>query len=166
MVWLSPHISSDRFPTGVPKTIDEKILVFEDRVLGWQIEPAEQLICSSGHAGFAVIHILASYFEMVGMALRGRRPVSPPRAKKKRRKKKQRQRVRRDSREYFDAGVRDVFPTIASWKQRHVRWFVSALWGDVRCKMYHEGMTGPGVFLSANYADPYVFEDLGPGQHP
>lgn len=164
-VWLSPRISTDDFPAGHHVSLDDKIRVFEDRVLGWQLEPAAQLIGSNQHAGFATLHIVGSYFEMVGMALLGKRGPSTIASKSRRKRKKRAQQLTRTAHEYFESGVRDVFPSLSTKKRRHARWFAAAFWGDVRCRLYHEGITGPGVYLSGGHSEPYVFGDCGPGRH-
>ena len=73
---ISPKHKRSDFPRVL--TLDDKIEVFEDRTLGWQLDIAERVAngvkaddgttkCKpTKHSGFAVLHILFSYFEMIG----------------------------------------------------------------------------------------------------
>ena len=76
---ISRKYSSDDF--GGKPDLDQKILIFEDRVLWWQLEIAEELHRlieapeNNGktlqHAAFALISILFSYFEMIAQYQKG-----------------------------------------------------------------------------------------------
>ncbi len=56
-----------------PPTLNEKINVFEDRVIGWQLRIAEVILNGdpivgsrpSPHADFAALTAVVSYFEMI-----------------------------------------------------------------------------------------------------
>lgn len=141
--YISPRFTTDDFPDG-PKTIEDKLKVFEDRVRGWQLGIALQTIERDRHSGFAVLHIVTSYFEMIAMYIGG--PA-----------------LMMGSKRYFRAGVMAVFPELAREKKRHVRWFVNSLYKNVRCGLYHEGMTRTGIVLTGDTTQPYRFEDLGSG---
>ena len=63
---ISPHYTTDHFPHG-PREVDQKILVFLDRVEGWQLGVADYLVKNQvGYRGFALLLIVVSYFEMIG----------------------------------------------------------------------------------------------------
>jgi len=68
-IWLSPSYQDTDFP--LPHSLDTKITLFEDRVLGWKLDIADQIInggqekSSIRHSGFAVLDIVFSYFEMI-----------------------------------------------------------------------------------------------------
>ena len=68
--YISKTYTTDDFSDGFT-TIEDKLKVFADRVRGWQLEVAAQLIADNPHAGFGVLHIVTSYFEMIGMYLMG-----------------------------------------------------------------------------------------------
>ena len=153
MHYISKSYTMENFPHGVT-TIEDKLKLFADRVSGWQLEIAAQLIADNPHAGFGVLHIVTSYFEMIGMYLKG-----PAIGKRKKRKRKGRSRV------CFVAGARDVFPELAKEKPKHEAWFLNSMYGDVRCGLYHQGMTKGGIFVSQDIGAPFEFRDLGKGKH-
>jgi hypothetical protein len=47
--YISPSFTTDDFPDG-PKTIEDKLKVFEDRVRGWQLNIALQTIKRDRHS--------------------------------------------------------------------------------------------------------------------
>ena len=142
--YISPKYTDNDFPGG-PKTLEDKILVFEDRVFGWQLNIAAELMKHDGDAGFAVLHIVTSYFEMIAMYIHGPGPAG--------------------SAEYFKKGARAAFPELDDEHPQHVRWFIRSLYRAVRCGLYHQGMTRVGILLSGDIGAPYEFNDLGPGKH-
>src|SRR4030066_58880 len=67
---ISPKYTTLDFPDGM--TLENKIDVFEDRIEGWQIGIAKKIIQHEiQHSGFALLHIVFSYFEMLGKYLSG-----------------------------------------------------------------------------------------------
>src|SRR5438128_1505393 len=62
-------------------SLDDKITIFADRVLGWQLDIAEEIRTqieneqnhgtAIQHAGFALLSILFSYFEMIAQYQKG-----------------------------------------------------------------------------------------------
>jgi len=58
------------FPDGM--TLENKIDVFEDRIDGWQIGIAKKIIQHEiQHSDYALLHIVFSYFEMIGRYISG-----------------------------------------------------------------------------------------------
>lgn len=117
-------------------SLDQKIEVFFEQTWGWQLRVAD-LIANGGepigggpelkkieHSGFAVLQICLSYFEMIGqcMALGG-------------------------SEACFKAGVRAVFPSLASTDDEFVDSLLHQLYVDARCGLYHSSRTRRGVGL-------------------
>ena len=119
-----------------PLTFEQKVEVFYQRALGWQLHIAD-LVANGGvafgengdpngktvsairHSGFAVLQICLSYFETIGRytgATGG-------------------------SRAAFRKGVEEVFPDLASQKAALVKAFVAALYEDARCGLYHNTQT-------------------------
>jgi hypothetical protein len=141
-VYLGPNLTTDDFPNGL-QTIDDKLKVFADRVDGWQLKIARDLIERDGHAGFAVLHIVTSYIEMIAMYVNGPGLMG--------------------SKKYFEAGAKSVFPELHKENRRHVRWFLKSLYKNLRCGLYHQGMTRAGILLSGDPRQPYEFHDLGSG---
>ena len=145
MVHISPRYKDTDFPHG--RSLEQKIDIFEDQTLGWQIDVADVLIngCSGSpgvpdilphpHAGYAVLSILVSYFEAIAKFQDGFTGEGC-------------------SKGYFKRGVRDVFPQLAEHPQCLVDEANDNLYRLVRCDLYHAAMTGTGVSISFGYPSP------------
>ncbi len=134
---ISPKHMSDDFPGGMK--LDDKIEVFIARVEGWQLGVAKEMVEKGvSHRGFALLHVVTSYFEMIAKYQAGYVGSSK-------------------SEEYFVAGVRDVFPVLANWPQQFVSNVLDALYGGVRCGLYHAGMVKGKVALSGDLPAPMVY---------
>jgi len=133
MLYLSPNIKDS--DVGSPPTLDDKIRLFEDRVIGWQLNPADCLRKSCGeHVGFAMLHILTSYFEMIAKYEAGHLRD-------------------RDSEKYFRLGVRAVFPNLNdlnSWPSNDQDDALGLMYQSLRCGLYHGGLTEDGIAVSWN----------------
>ena len=105
--------------------LEDKIEVFIARIEGWQIGVAKEIIQKGiTHRGFALLHIILSYFEMLGKYLDGFIKE-------------------RKSRFYFTKGVKATFPEIGEEEEA----FLDALYENVRNGLYHVGMTKINVML-------------------
>lgn len=129
MTWISPNFQNVDFPSGM--STDQEIEVFADRVKGWQLDIAQQCIDNIRHSGFAVLHIVASYFEMIakfqdGFAKEGK------------------------SQEYFKKGVYSVFPALHNYPREVSDRLLNKLYEDVRCGLYHSGITGSDITINPN----------------
>lgn len=120
---------------GVSPSIDDKISVFEDRVLGWQLEVAELIReqienAPTGspwqHAAFGLLNSLVSYFEMIAQYRSGQSSSGK-------------------SGQFFQDGLEDVFPRQFSVAEK------KAIYSAVRCGLYHNAMTKRGVVLSGDF---------------
>jgi hypothetical protein len=74
-MWITPKYQDTDF--SWPLSVEDKITIFLDRTLGWQLEIANK--CANGEkdaagnvvsegipgSGYAVLHIVLSYFEMM-----------------------------------------------------------------------------------------------------
>lgn len=130
---ISPKYSHDSF--GPDPTLDDKIAVYEDRVLGWQLDIAE-LIRSEienappgsqwQHAAFGLLNCLVSYFEMIAQYRSGRSSSGK-------------------SGQFFRDGLEEVFPR--SFKPDEME----AIYSGVRCGLYHNAMTKRRVVLSGDF---------------
>jgi hypothetical protein len=120
---ISPKYNTLDFPNGM--TLENKIDVFADRIDGWQIGIAKKIIQHEiQHSGFALLHIVISYFEMIGKYLSGY--VGD-----------------RGSRSNFKKGVKATFPEIGPEEEV----FLNSLYQSVRNGLYHLGMTKINVML-------------------
>ena len=142
-MWIAWNINSDniRWP---PSTIEEKVEIFYQRALGWQLHIAD-LIANGGepsgksgrveplsHSGFAVLQICLSYFETIGNY----------------EQKEFSRGTKRTSFRYFEKGVRSVLPQLLALHGETVfDELVERLYSGARCGLYHKSMTVPGVGL-------------------
>ena len=123
---ISPQFQDIDFPSEM--SLDQKIEVFADRVTGWQLNIAQK--CADiPHSGFAVLSIVFSYFEMIAKYQDGYKGVDKVQ-------------------EYFKKGFVDVYPTLSNEPQDIREKILEKLYYDVRCGMYHNGITGPDIELS------------------
>ncbi len=126
-------------------SFDDKVAIFYERVWGWQLHIAE--LCLDGgkdhegkadlqkipHSAFAAMQIMLSYFEMIAKYEDGFVPAN----------KKQGQ-----SKKYFKAGLKSVFPSLASHNQSDVDSFLDTFYEKVRCGLYHLAQTEAGIVLT------------------
>jgi len=135
--WVSPNYTeADK---GTNPSESDLVEVFRDRVDGWQLAIAEEMLRqvedsatypAMRHAGYTLISVVFSYFEMVGQIIgRGQQP-SPT--------------------EDFVRGFKDVYP-----KTRLTTGEIKIIYGRVRCGMYHDGYTKRGVYISSRYKQTF-----------
>jgi hypothetical protein len=136
-------------------SLEKKIEIFHAKVWGWTIHIAE-LVANGGksHAktgdaaaapdvtavpasGFAVLQILLSYFEMIGIYVEG---VENPKNR---------------SRELFKKGFANVFPQISSMPADIAETFLNTLYETARCGLYHKLGTGVGFAITGEM-DPVI----------
>jgi hypothetical protein len=133
---ISPNFRNIDFPSDM--SLDQKIEVFADRVKGWQLDIAQKCAEDIPHSGFAVLHIVCSYFEMIakfqdGFTGEGKSP------------------------EYFSKGFNSVFPNLSNQSPYLQEKLLKKLYKDVRCGLYHAGGTGPNIELSGDFNFPVAF---------
>ncbi len=121
---ISPHHNLDEFPSGL--TLDNKIDVFVDRVQGWMLGPAEEMIKKRlGYRYFALLAIITSYFEMIAKYEDGFDKQGC-------------------SGFYFKKGLQNVFPDMALPDAEDL---LKSLYERLRNGLYHAGMTRPNIIL-------------------
>jgi hypothetical protein len=126
---ISPRFTFEKLEGA---SFEDLVEIFEDRMSGWLIEPAQHLT-SQQHAGFAILAIVLSYFEPIGQALEGSR-------------------TRGGSRKLFSKGLSAVFPDLAAGESDAV---IGELYEQLRCGMFHDGLTREKVMISP--ASTYAF---------
>ena len=139
-----------------PPSIEDKVQIFYQRALGWQLHIAD-LLANGGeplgeslpvppvpHSGFAVLHICLSYFETIGH-YEGRNP-----------KTKRKKRSSKD----FKEGVRSVFPELIDRHGEAAEPLLARLYDGVRCGLYHNSMTKRGVGLGPSSSDIPITYDV------
>ena len=128
-------------------SLEKKIEIFHAKIWGWTIHVAE-LVANGGrsHAktgdaaadpdvtavpdsGFAVMQILLSYFETIGIYVEGE---TNPRGR---------------SAELFELGVLEAFPEVSFFAYAPTKSFLKTLYKAARCGLYHKSATGEGIAL-------------------
>jgi len=154
-LWISPSYQDTDFPH--PHSLDTRITLFEDRVLGWKLDIADQLINGSQekspirYSGYATLDIVISYFEMIAKYEAGFNG--------------------RESEKYFKQGVYSVFPEFknisppAQTPLSPVGNVVSLIdvvldlmYEGIRCGLYHSGITNGKIFLTGEIKTPMAFD--------
>lgn len=136
---ISLHHDSDEFADGM--TLDDKIEVFRDRVEEWQLNIAEKC-WQIPHSGFAVLHIVVSYFESMAKYIEGYTGTGR-------------------SKEYFKKGFYAVFPDLLLHTSNVRDTVLENFYDKVRCALYHGGMTLSGIFITGKQNDPVMFDTQG-----
>jgi hypothetical protein len=146
--WVTPRRKFSDIPKNI--TLDYKIDVFSERINGWKLDIADQLINGkydeqgriiaegNPHAGYAVLDILLSYFEMIAKYQDGYLGTS-------------------ESEHYFKKGIRMVFPDSQTADQNTVEKLLELLYHGTRCGMYHAGVTDTRIFLMGTENPPIFF---------
>ena len=139
-MWISPSYQDTSF--SAPHSIDIKIILFEDRVLGWKLNIADQIMNGAKradgseerspipHGGYAALDIITSYFEMIAKYENGYAKT-------------------RRSEEHFRLGVYSVFPELRNFQASAnvpgvqgnvvsiVDCVLDVLYEGLRCGLYH-----------------------------
>jgi hypothetical protein len=142
---ISPRFDGTKL-LGTADTIENRIEVYEDRQRGWLLNWAVYLNDVTKdqreHAGFAVLQLAFAYFEGHAVFLRGEDSD-------------------RRSFEFFQEGVLEVFPEIGN--DTNGKEVLKILWEDVRCGLFHHGITRRRIILQdGSQAFRYVQIGGGP----
>jgi len=62
-----------------------------------------------------------------------------------------------ESRKHFKRGVYAVFPSLRSSSSQVLDRLLDKLYNDVRCGLYHSGITGPNIELSGDFSYSVAF---------
>jgi hypothetical protein len=155
-MWITwKHEDTDK--PWPPRTIGEKVEIFYERALGWQLHIAD-LLANGGqplgasysvkrleHSDFAVLQICLSYFETVGHYQRWN---PDPKIKNC----------------FFKEGVRAVFPQLLTSYGEAVEELLDRLYVGARCGLYHNSMTMPGVGVGKPPGDAPIAYDPDSGR--
>lgn len=163
-MWISPHYQDSDFQSAlVPDanaasggssnaynydferlSLEDKIAVFVDRTEGWQLGIAEQ-VGRLPHSGFAVLHILLSYFETIAKYYHGIIKRGDPKGK------------------YFKMGVRLVFPTLAEKiPTGDLDAFLNELYSGARCGLYHASLAAGHIEVCSLPHDWFKYDAYNP----
>ena len=105
------------------KDLDTKILIFEDRVKEWFLEIGEELK-KNNEAGYIILMICMQYIENIIQLKKGEDSSGK-------------------AGQFFKEGLKDLFPNLRQD-------LVDLTWSSIRCGLFHNGMTGDGIFLNAD----------------
>ena len=123
---ISPRYTVDDFIEHW--TLEDKIEVFIDRIEGWYLGVANEIIKRDiPGRDLALLHLVSSFFEMISKYNSGFLGEGK-------------------SKEHFKKGVRLVFPDI----EPEADDFINALYKSVRNGLYHIGRPGPNVIIDRN----------------
>jgi len=147
---ITPYSRNTDF-TG-PLHVDDKVRIFHERTLGWQLDIADA--CINGrefdgkkegpitHSGYAVLQIVLSYFEMMAKMRDGFVGTGK-------------------SGHYFREGVRDVAPfSKTSAPQSVVEDLLNILYLSGRCGLYHSGVTEGRLSLSGRIRETMRYDGV------
>lgn len=130
--WLSWKHRRSQFRKPIPFV--QKVDLFYERILGWQLVIADKLVNGLNghepipHAAFGALHICLSYFEMIGKYEAGYNQDDA-------------------STKHFKLGLKSVFPYLRRSPSARFDKVAELLYKAARCGLYHAAQTGPGILL-------------------
>jgi len=158
VMWIAWNINSEAIPWP-PPTVEEKVEIFYQRALGWQLHIADLLanggqplgepysVCQLKHSGFAVLQICLSYFETIGHYEHWSAERTTTR-----------------SEDFFKQGVRSVLPQLVeSCSGTVLNELLTRLYRGARCGLYHNSMTVQNVGLGQPHGDVPIAYDPNTG---
>jgi len=117
-----------------PNYIEDKIIIYERQVKEWFLNRASELLQGENN-GFIILMIAISYIEGVEQYRQGNHS-------------------RGNSRNYFTNGLRRIFNLQIINNDE-----LNALYSQVRCGLFHTGMTQSKVVISQEYMQPIDFQE-------
>ena len=115
--------------------LEVKIKVYEDRVIGWFLDFAKKLSNEERDAGFIVLHISIAYIEGNQQFREGKLSKGTSTAN-------------------FIKGVRRIFD------KAHVpEEILKKYYQQIRCGLFHDGITKRDVSISGEYFDPLNYDN-------
>lgn len=127
--WVGPSIKKSDL--SFPLTLEKKIQIFEDRVIGWQLSIGLACYHKVAHGGFGALYITLSYFELYERYKEG--SLGHQEAGNK-----------------FRDGFDDFAESIGYSADPNCFIVCELLYAGARCGLYHVGMTGKRVFIGGN----------------
>ena len=111
------------------KNIEDKIRIFERQVNGWFLERAQSLLGEEKN-GFIILMIATAYIEGMEQYRKGKPS-------------------KRKSASFFKNGIKRIFRIDSNYDSR-----LSELYKELRCGLFHNGMTGEYIRISSHYKMP------------
>jgi len=140
-MWITPYHQKRDFKW--PITIDDKIIIFSERTLGWQLYIARDCLTRIENSEFAVLAVVMSYFEMIAKYRDGYSQNEK-------------------SRQYFKKGILHVFSELINTKvvSNNVADIITnILYVECRCGLYHSNFTNPSIIINATNNRAMLFDD-------
>jgi hypothetical protein len=134
-VRISRHYSDHQLKQD---TFENRVAVYEDQIRGWFHDQARILEKTSDHAGYVLLLVAASYIEGYAVFRRG-------------------QDSRGQSKEFFRDAFKDICP-LDGQAQALIDAAIDELYYQVRCGLFHLGVTRRKVVLSGQLKDPVRIE--------
>ncbi|GBE20092.1 MAG TPA: hypothetical protein ENG87_04575 [Candidatus Pacearchaeota archaeon] len=122
----------------IPSNINTKILVYEDRVKEWFLEVGRKLK-QDNEAGFIILQVALSYIEGNQQYRKGKSSD-------------------RKSKEFFKEGMKQIFPEII--KTENADTLLNMFYKQVRCGLFHDGITGRFVTISGEFLNALEISDI------
>ena len=117
------------------KHIEDKIYIFEKQVKGWFLDRASKL-GEQEDDGFVILMIATAYIEEIEQYRTGQSSEG-------------------NSCSFFTDGIKRIFDIDSRYDER-----ISNLYKELRCGLFHNGMTGPYIRIhSTIYKKPIDFTD-------
>lgn len=136
--FISPHYTSASFPA--PLNLQNAITVFEDRIEVWQAGAAIDMQNRKiPDRGIAQLHVLTSYFEMIAQYVQGCTSKG-------------------HEEDFFKFGFLEVFPELKQWPWEYTDRILKLMFDDVRCGLYHTGLTRSGIMLEADADSAFRYD--------
>jgi hypothetical protein len=145
---ISRHYSSQHFNEENSHLFEARLALFEDRIRGWFHDQARILEKASDHAGFVLLLIAIGYVENYAIYWKGKDSDN-------------------HSKEFFRDAFRDIFPRELQPQNEQHQEFLNELdeetkrqildeaadeiYRQVRCGLFHIGMTRKKVILSNKF---------------
>ena len=150
-IYIAPRITGKRGKSGELIIIDDltnerlypnrciehKIRIFERQVKGWFLDRASNLVAQEDN-GFVILMIATAYIEGIEQYRRGKSS-----------------RQKGESRTFFKEGVKRIFFHGNSRYDHKLCNFYS----ELRCGLFHNGMTGPNIRIRSTCNVPVDFSD-------
>lgn len=129
VTWISKNYRSIDFPDEM--SFDDKVNLFEDRIVGWQLDIGKKTIDSVPHSAFGALSIVLSYFENIAKFANGYAGDDM-------------------AGHYFKEGVKFVYPDLKSLPKKQLDAILAKFYKAARCGLYHQGKTGKRFSITAN----------------
>ncbi|MEK6959821.1 MAG: hypothetical protein AABX47_01490 [Nanoarchaeota archaeon] len=130
--------------------LETKIIIYEDRVKHWFLQIAENLK-NDNEAGFVILSIAIAYIEGNQQFRDGK--SSAPQFKNGKR-------IAGKSEKFFIKGMRRIFD-----KEDVPKPILKSYYGQIRCGLFHDGMTKKNVVISCEFPNPISYTGSQDGQN-